>query len=217
MQSRRNGGFTLLELLLALGLTAMLLGLLSSGVFLVAEDWNRNSDQLDQNLDQSLAILQVERSLLGAFPHSYTDNDTLARLVYFVGEEDSLSWVSSVSPQRSPGLTAWALNNADEGVTLRLAPAYADDPRERLELATPVLLLPGYSASFLYLYDELDESRQWREDWSGEELQVLPLAVYLRLTPLDDDAGRVQELELVARILANQHRSLRPNELRVSQ
>ena len=36
-QTGKQAGFTLVEIVLSLGLTALLLGLLSSGVFIVAE------------------------------------------------------------------------------------------------------------------------------------------------------------------------------------
>ena len=114
-------GFTLIEVILALGLTSLILGLLSTGVFLVADDWNRNSDVLDQSLDEALSILQIDRSLHGAFPHSFTNEETLSRQLFFTGEEDYLSWVSTVSPQRSAGLTTWELYSvAGEGTYLTL-------------------------------------------------------------------------------------------------
>ena len=52
-----------MRLSLALGLTALLLGLLSTGVYIVADDWNRNSGVLDESLDQALAVLQIDRAL----------------------------------------------------------------------------------------------------------------------------------------------------------
>ena len=204
-----QSGFTLIEVMLALALTGMLLGLLSTGVYIVAEDWNRNSDRLDANLDDAVAILQIDRALQGAFPHSYTNEDTLTRQIYFTGEDDFISWVSAVSPQRTPGLTAWELFNVDdEGVYLALAPAYSDNPAERLSESEPQLILPGYAAEFSYLYEELDESKRWRDDWEAEEFLALPLAVYVRFEP-DDRDGEV--LEIVARIRNNEHRSIRPN------
>lgn len=208
-QIRNQFGFTLIEVILALGLTAMILGLLSTGVFIVAEDWNRNSDVLDDNLDEALAILQIDRALHGAFPHSFTNEDTLSRQLYFVGEDDYLSWVSVVSPQRSPGLTTWELFSVDdEGVYLGLVPAFSDDPTERLEEVEPLLILPNRSVEFSYLYEELDENKVWTEDWDGQELLSLPLAVYARFESMDNDK---EVLEIVARIRANEHRSIRPN------
>jgi general secretion pathway protein J len=188
----------------------MLLGLLSTGMYTVMNDWENDTSALDASLDETVAILQLERALQGAFAHSYRNDETLARYVYFNGEDETLSWVSTVSPQRSGGLTAWQLQSVDdEGVYLRLAPAMSDNPQPRLEETEPVLLLENYTARFSFLYEELDFSKRWREDWPGEELHMLPLAVHVLLTPLDS-ARRKEPLNIIARVRANQHRSLRP-------
>ena len=209
MTNHYNSGFTLVEVMLALTLTTLLLGLLSSGVFIVADDWNRNADALDESLDQALAVLQIDRALHGAFPHSYTDLETLSRQLFFSGGSDYLGWVSTVSPQRTPGLTAWELFNVeDEGVYLTLVPAFSDDPSLRLREAEPILLLSGYQIEFSYLYEELDENRLWSEGWDAEELLSLPLAVYVRLEPYDEDE---EVLEVLARVRNNLHRSIQPN------
>src|SRR6056300_2018034 len=145
MTNHHKSGFTLVEVILALALTTLLLGLLSSGVFIVAGDWNRNADVLDESLDEALAVLQIERALHGAFPHSYTNMETLSRQLFFSGESDYLGWVSTVSPQRTPGLTAWELFYVeDEGVYLTLVPAFSDDPSLRLQEAEPMLIFPDY-------------------------------------------------------------------------
>ena len=210
-QTVKQAGFTLVEIILSLGLTALLLGLLSSGVFIVAGDWNRNSDGLDKSLDQALAVLQIDRALHGAFPHSYTNFDTLGREIYFHGEDDYLSFVSAVSPQRSPGLTVWEMYSvADEGVYLSLVPAFSDDPTQRLSESEPILVLENYTAEFSYLYQDLNENRLWIDDWLGEEQLSLPLAVYVHFVPERDFEDVNEELEIVARIKNNQHRSIRP-------
>ncbi|NKB34715.1 MAG: hypothetical protein GKR91_16600 [Pseudomonadales bacterium] len=206
-------GFTLIEVILALSLTTLLLGLLSTGVFIVAGDWNRNSDVLDQSLDDALAILQIDRALHGAFPHSFTNEETLSRQVFFTGEDDYLSWVSTVSPQRSAGLTTWELYSvAGEGTYLNMVPAFSDNPRMRLDDAEPALLFPDYEVEFSYLYEELDENKVWTEEWEAQDLLSLPLAVYARFVPLDDEK---ELLEIVARVRNNRHRSIQPNELEI--
>jgi general secretion pathway protein J len=207
-----QSGFTLIEIILSLALTAMLLSLLSMGMYGVMNDWENDTSALDARLDDTVAILQLERALQGAFPHSYRDPNTLGRFVYFQGEDDVLSWVSSVSPQRSGGLTAWRLESrAGEGVFLQLAPAMSDDPRGRLDDTEPFLLLQNYTASFSYLYEELDFSKRWRDDWPGEELHALPLAVSVVLEPLDSAGAEDASLNIIARIRAYEHRTLRPN------
>jgi general secretion pathway protein J len=210
-QTVKQAGFTLVEIILSLGLTALLLGLLSSGVYIVADDWNRNSDVLDRSLDQALAVLQIDRALQGAFPHSYTNFDTLGREIYFHGEDDYLSFVSAVSPQRSPGLTVWEMYSvANEGVYLSLVPAFSDNPTQRLSESEPLLVLENYTAEFSYLYQDLNENRLWIDEWLGEEELSLPLAVYVRFVPERDVEDVNEELEIVARIKNNQHRSIRP-------
>ena len=210
-QTDKQTGFTLVEIVLSLGLTALLLGLLSSGVYIVAEDWNRNSDVLDKSLDQALAVLQIDRALHGAFPHSYTNFDTLGREIYFHGEDDYISFVSTVSPQRSPGLTVWEMYSvADEGVYLSLVPAFSDNPTQRLSESEPILVLENYTAEFSYLYQDLNDNRLWIDEWLGEEQLSLPLAVYVRFVPERDFEDMNEELEIVARIKNNQHRSIRP-------
>lgn len=210
-QQSAQRGFTLIEIILSLALTAMLLSLLSTGMYGVMNDWESDTSALDERLDETIAILQLERALQGAFPHSYRDDESLGRYVYFQGADESLSWVSAVSPQRSGGLTAWQLESVNnEGVYLKLAPAMSDNPSPRLENAEPRLLLPHYTARFSYLYEELDFSKRWRDDWPGQELAVLPLAVHIRLTPVDARNTGDLELDIVARIRANEHRSIRP-------
>jgi len=204
-------GFTLVEIMLALGLTALLLALLSSGVYIVADDWNRNSDSLDNSLDDALTILQLDRALHGAFPHSFTNEETLSRQIYFTGEDDYLAFVSTVSPQRTPGLMTWEIfSEEDEGVYVTLSPAYADDPAPRLEDAEPRLLLPGYRVEFSYLYEDTDEDLVWTDQWLAEELLALPRAVYVRFTSMTDDD---EVLEVLARVRNNEHRSIEPNRL----
>ena len=75
-----------------------------------------------------------------------------------------------------------------------------------------MLLFPGYEVEFSYLYEELDENKVWIEEWEAQELLSLPLAVYVRFTPVDDEK---ELLEIVARIRNNQHRSIQPNDLEI--
>lgn len=205
---RHARGFTLLELILAMALTALLLGMLSAGVYAVVNDWQDETGELDATLDRTLVVLQIERALVGAFPHSYIDDD-LARHIYFEGNDDALDFVSAVSPQRRSGLTAWRLYNDTDGLMLKLTPAFADKPDARLEALEPTLLLPGYRASYRYLLQRNPDEKEWRDIWEGNEQQSLPLAVHIVLTPIDSDSEEA-ELDIVAPIRAWRHVEIEP-------
>lgn len=205
---KRQQGFTLLELLLSMTLTALLLGMLSAGVYAVVNDWQDESAGLEEELDRALVLLQVERALQGAFPHSYIHPERLSNFVYFHGDESGLSFVSTVSPQRQSGLTAWHLSSQDDdGVWLRLTPAYSDNPDARLEEAEPVLLLRGYRLRARYLVSRGIDEKLWLDEWPAEEMQSLPLAVSLQWIPDDPE---LDTLEVLAPIRANRHEEIEP-------
>lgn len=207
----KSQGFTLLEIILALSLTAMLLTMLTAGMYGVVRDWDNNAEGLERSLDETVAVLQLERALQGAFPHSYRDPDTQARFIFFAGERETLSWVSTVSPQRSAGLTAWRLyDEPGTGVYLQLAPALSDNPQQRLDAAEPRLLLADYSLEFSYLFEDLQFERRWRDSWAGDELAALPLAVHILLRP-SGDGIRTDAFDIVVPVRTTQHRSLTPN------
>jgi general secretion pathway protein J len=183
-----------------MGLSALLLGMLSAGVYSVVSDWRRETSSLDVALDKALVVLQLERAIMGAFPHTYLDQQTASRYVYFQGTENELRFVSTVSPQLQPGLTAWHLQSDDaDGIELEITPAFSDNPDIRLEVLTPLSLLPDYTAEFRYLLQRNSEEKEWLDEWNGEELQSLPIAIHIVLRPIDEQ-GNDEVLEVVAPI-----------------
>ena len=203
-------GFTLVEVLLSLSLTTLLLSLLSGGMFIASGEWSRSSENLGLQIDQNLSLLQFERALQGAFPHSYANSESLSREIFFSGESDSISWVSSVSPQRESGLTAWRLyNDSSLGIMLQLAPAFSDNPQLRLDEAEPTIILPNYRLQVRYLIPAGDRQMEWSTVWYGSELMSLPSAVHLEVIPANSRANR-DRVELLSSLRSNRHRSLQP-------
>ncbi len=217
---RKYHGFTLLELLIAIALSTMVMGMLSAGMYLVLRDWEQTETRLETKLETALGLLQIERALQGAFPHLYREREKNRPHIFFEGEEDKLAWVSTVSPGRAPGLHAWLLQSGKEGRGLQVsyAPALVKNPAEDLEKASEsetrsTLLFEHYRVSFEYLLvdetrDPDDDGREeWLEEWSGEERRGLPVAVRMKLEHKDDDE---KSLEMLALILANEHFNLPP-------
>lgn len=210
LPAKRSRGFTLLELVLSMSLTAMLLTMLSGGIYSVVNDWQRETSVLDDTLDKALVVLQLERALQAAYPHSYIARERLAKTVYFEGTSAALRFVSAVSPQRQPGLMAWRLQSGTAGgLELTLTPALSDNPDTRFETAEPTPLLPGYTARFRYLLQLNPDTKEWLDEWSGSEMASLPRAVLIVLTPITAQ-GDDQVLEIVAPIRSWQHSEIAP-------
>ena len=212
MNNRRTqSGFTLLEIMVSMTLTAMLLGMLSAGIYTVVNDWQNETSVLDESLDKSLVLLQIERALFAAFPHSFIDyEETLNRQVYFYGDEQEMRWVSTVSPQRRTGLTAWKLvSDFDEGLQLTLTPAFSDNPDSRFDELEPTTILNNYTAEFRYLVQRNEDEKEWLDEWDGREMQSLPIAVYIVLTPIDELLDD-EILEVLAAIKTWRHEDLPP-------
>jgi len=187
---KRAGGFTIIELIVAMTLTAMLLAMLSAGLYGVVKDWQREGNGLDATLDKALVVLQLDRALQAAFPHSYVDTEKLSRNVYFEGDEHKLGFISTVSPQRQSGLTAWQLTTDDKhGLELKQTPAFSDNPDARLEKLKPVRLLPNYTGEWQFLFQKDQDTKVWVKEWAGKDRQSLPIAVQLIFTPKDQKKG----------------------------
>jgi len=204
-------GFTLIEVLLALSLSTLVMLTLSVGMNMVLKDWGRSSDYLDDHLEMTLVLLQIERTLNSAFTHVYFDPKENKEYLFFEGEEDKLAWVSTISPGRKTGLTAWQLSPSEEetGVDIRTVPAFASNPTENLEEATPLSVLQDYKIYFEYLYIDnnqvgLKKEEKWVKKWSAKELQALPQVVRIRLEKKQDKVDDSQEV--IAVILANEHK-----------
>lgn len=206
-----QSGFTLLEVLLAMALAALVMLLLAGSTHLVLKDWERSSNLLEDRLDMSMILLQIERALTAAYSHVYYDTKENKKYLFFEGEKDKVAWVSTVSPGRQAGLTAWELSNGDpDGLDIRIIPAFASDPTDNLkDIKKPLHVFEGYQAEFEYLYiDELiEKDSKWIEKWSARRQQGLPNAVRMTLKKEDNDGNNA--LEIIAWIMVYEDESMR--------
>lgn len=209
--ARAQTGFTLLEVVIALTLSAFLLAILTAGMRAVVDQWQDSSNPFENELDTSLIFLQIERALLGAFPHSYVDQDTLERNVFFLGSSDSIAWVSTVSPRARQEVTAWQLMRGDQGgVLLKSTPAFTDDPTERLDSASGALILPDMRLTLSYLVLDDFNRPEWLEEWDGAEYQLLPLAVRLSFESSERPENGT---EYLIPVLHRQHEEIQPVDI----
>ncbi len=208
-QNYRQTAFTLLEVLIAASIAAVLMIVLTAGLDGVIRDWQKQNTALDVQLDNNLLLLQLERAIEGAFPHLYF-NKKHRKKIFFIGKKNTISWVSTFSAHQQTGLTLWKLENSKKGVQLYLSPAYGKEPEKLLEKAPPLLLLENYHVRFHYLEKNKNKKKQWLDKWEGDKRRSLPLAVHIVFQAIKDKQA---PLQLIAPIFAYRHPSLRPRDI----
>jgi len=177
--SNREAGFTLIEVLVALALSALVGVILLDGIRLAASGLDRHSRQVDR-LDARQSLDDILRRTLDSaavLPRSAGGE--------FVGKPDAIEFLA-VAEDSGPGLYRIDLavdrGRADRPLILKRRLAVpAGDPREATSILT------GHVRDFRLAYfgaDGASETPAWHDSW--QSLTTLPLMVRVILD--SDDA-----------------------------
>jgi general secretion pathway protein J len=193
MRRRGDRGFTLIELVLALTIVALMLTILFSSLRVGLRAWQRGEERAEA-LEYSRSMTQlVELALGGVYPlQGRIDKDKPVQII-FQGDEDKLSFVT-VSPPfpRSVPLafTAVTLSMAtgpEPGLAIREKALPNFDPFERVapDVVDPTVV----GIAFRYLRDP--DSDSWEKTWDGGEERAIPRAIEVTITAKIN--GRVEQ------------------------
>ena len=183
---RRSRGFTLLEILLALALLALLM----LGVWGAMASATRIAHSADAVMARSESVRTVQqflrRYVSAAQLQPYlAEGDTRARM--FEGDATSMRYVAPLPMQSGhAGLyvqTIRLTRNASGGASLELVyQPYSDDTPQAGDAVTHLLLADLQGGQFQYLAAAaFDKPAAWRDDWQAAN--GLPLAVRIHLDP----------------------------------
>jgi prepilin-type N-terminal cleavage/methylation domain-containing protein len=192
MKRRHPAGFTLIELVLALSIVAIMVTMLFSGLRVGLRAWQRGEERAAV-LQRSRSMSQIlEDALSGTSWYvALPDDITVTPVLLFKGEADRVQFVTGSPPiPLSATIPFVAVTLAVEtgetpGLTIREKALPNFDP---FEAVAPSVVDPTVSAiKFRYMRD----GGSWEETWDGTEERALPQSIEVTLTETVN--GRMEE------------------------
>lgn len=198
----RSKGFTLVELLLAITLLSILLGLAYGGFRAATRATDRGQDILAESSRLRLAHQFVHRQLNQVLPMSYSNEDDGDLPVVFEGDTNSIRYVGPMPGYLGfggPQVQELSIIGTDNGQALVLSHALLQGFEESdLHARAPIMLIDGIQdATFMFQgRDEQGEPASWESSWV--ETGILPVAVSLQID--FDEQAHMEWPELIASV-----------------
>jgi general secretion pathway protein J len=205
-----EGGFTLIEALVALALTGLVLSALANITAQWLPNWNRGLDRIQRSEMIGITLQRIADDLAAA-QYVPVGGDNTKPL--FAGSERSVIFVRTVlGPNAGPGLDVVRLSEtSDQGglATVRSRMSFRPMPPEsasdRLHFGEPVLLLRApYQLSFAYAGDD--------QAWQGSWRDPAKLPSRVRLTVRDSSNGRAISTVAVIHVQGSAQGDCKPSD-----
>lgn len=176
-----TGGFTLLEVLVAMTLFSVTLIAIFSGLFTTTRSWQASEKQIEINEDKRLVITFIKRQLAQLVPLS--KNDEKGTHLLFKGGSDFIEYVAPLPAHRGgAGLFLSGLRVEDDlsfhyqPVTNEIELQQTDEDK----IQTQVLIEGIESIEFAYFGKaNKNDLADWYDEW--DKRQELPELIRIRL------------------------------------
>src|SRR5450755_3156034 len=189
MNVRFHTGFTLLELIIAMMLLALMSSLLFGTLSLSANSWDRGEAKAAQVSDMRLTEEFLRQSLTAQHPLRF--HKVVDQPMYFKGERDTLAYAGVLPGRAGGGLYYFQLAVTPNGDTPRLTlarviPDWAATTAPGFDGAEQSVLADGIAeVRFGYFGRDRDSNDAnaptWRDRW--EDPQILPLMIRVDVIP----------------------------------
>jgi general secretion pathway protein J len=204
-KSTQTAGFTLVELLLAITLMSILLGLTYSGLRAAARATERGEIMLAATGEMRASHQFVRKQLNQMLPLAFSvQDDAEETRIVFIGDQRSIQYVAPMPGylgSGGPQVQLLELASGYDGGVLQFRHAMLQMFEEdRLYDRDPVILLEGVeSAGFEFMgRDEEGILTEWTTSWDRQD--ILPVAIRLNIEFSEDSQARRQWPQLAAAV-----------------
>lgn len=185
-----SGGFTLLELLIAMAMLALIAGSVTAGLRIAAASIERGEEAAREAARLRAAVVLVERSIRSADPARVPGGS--GRPPFFIGDAKSIRFLTARPPAAAgPGgprlMSFHEAPGPDGGLAAStISPFRAGGVESWDAAAGRRILLPGAGAlAFSYSSGpDADGNWEWADTWDMREKGNLPAAVRVEFTIL---------------------------------
>jgi general secretion pathway protein J len=194
MSHRREQGFTLIELTVALVLVALIGSVLYGSLSLAGDSWNRGEAKVQQVNEMRSAEEFLRRTLAAQHPLRF--KKVVDKPLYFLGTRDALSYAAALPGRAGGGMYYFRLTASGEGaqgrlVLARVIPDYSALTLPDFANAKTTVLAEGVSAvRFGYFGRDPGSADSvpptWRDRW--DDPQRLPDLIRVDVTAADGSA-----------------------------
>jgi len=189
-------GFTLLELVAALAILALIAGSVAVGIRLAVGSIGRGEAVARDAARLRAAVGIVERAIRSLDPMPLPADGEAA--VYFSGEERKLRFLTAMAPATFAGggmrlISFFELPGPDGGLAVATAPPFRPEGAGSWEGTEGARLLVRGATEVSFTYSEgptKDGTWEWLPAWEPKEPGSLPAAVRLEFTAPGDDGPR---------------------------
>jgi prepilin-type N-terminal cleavage/methylation domain-containing protein len=189
-------GFTLLEMLIAVTLVALMAISLWAVFRISIRSWSRGTDYIDANQRHRSIMDLVRKQMASTYGliASPSPQDGLPQKLVFKGTENSIRFISlnSLRFQESPGLAFVIYEieqdpNGNFALVQREARYLGQISEQEIAAgqSTPIPIFDNLSSCVIEYFDPKSEDASWVREWDGETLRRLPEAISITMISQD--------------------------------
>jgi general secretion pathway protein J len=181
MTSRRDRGFTLLEVIIALSIVGMLLVIAFGGMRVALSAWRQGEDRADVHQHIRGVAVIAARGLGATYAYQGTRGLSPERVVLFKGGERRVEFVTQAPPfPLAPSIAFTAVVIAlEEGEEAGLVIRERALPNRDPFTEAPVVFRDASVNTLTLRY--MDDHGGWHDEWDGEAEERIPRAVKVSL------------------------------------